>query len=85
MIETGGSLSTEHIRLSLFLELCWLSRWGKVFLSCALGLVCNVLTVLIVDLTVTDAMGQSPSSPLDLCLAHQKDVRAAIEELACRE
>lgn len=72
--EPGGLLPAEGTKPLLFLKLCGLSYWGKIFF-CALGLVCCPLFGVFVYLTNMEIIGQAPSSPLDLCLAHWKDVQ----------
>ena len=43
---------------------------------CALSLLCGLLTVLIVDLNVENAVEWSPSSPVSHCLAYLKNMWA---------
>lgn len=78
IIEPGGLFPQHSTNPYLFLELYWSYCCSRVIsnimIFCALGLLCGLLTVLIVDLNVVNAVEWSPSSPVSHCLAYLKDM-----------
>lgn len=80
IIEPGGLFPQHSTKPLLFLECYWSSCWGRVIsnkiILCALGLLCGLLTVLILDLNVVNAVEWSPSFPVSHSLAYLKDMWA---------
>ena len=71
VIEPGGLLPPENPSYCCFWNSCQLTGWGKIFLCCVLSVFGIFVSVY---LTEVEILGQSPSSPLGICLVHWEDV-----------